>query len=84
MAISVMLSTTDKKYAGITSGVTTATGQLGASIGVAIFGAFLADAQRIADGTRIAATISIASTVLIMLIITHLRRQGATPARHRI
>jgi MFS transporter, DHA2 family, methylenomycin A resistance protein len=84
MAISVMLSTTDKRYAGITSGVATATGQLGASIGVAIFGAFLADVQRIADGTRIAATISIASTVLIMLIISHLLRQGATPARHRI
>jgi DHA2 family methylenomycin A resistance protein-like MFS transporter len=69
MAISVMLSTTDKKYSGITSGISTATGQLGASIGVSIFGAFLADAHRIADGTRIAATISTASTALIILIV---------------
>jgi MFS transporter, DHA2 family, methylenomycin A resistance protein len=72
MAISVMLSTTDKKYSGITSGISTATGQLGASIGVAIFGAFLADAHRIADGTRIAATISTAATALIILIVWRL------------
>jgi DHA2 family methylenomycin A resistance protein-like MFS transporter len=75
MAISVMLSTTDKKYSGITSGISTAIGQLGASIGVAIFGAFLADAHRIADGTRIAATISTALTASIILIIWHLWRQ---------
>jgi len=75
MAISVMLSATDKAYSGIASGVATATGQLGASIGVAIFGAFLADAHRIADGTRIAATLSIASTALIILIVWNLRRQ---------
>jgi hypothetical protein len=68
MAISVLLSTADKKYAGITAGISTATGQLGASIGVAIFGAFL-DAQRVADGTRIAATISAASAAMIILIV---------------
>jgi uncharacterized membrane protein YeaQ/YmgE (transglycosylase-associated protein family) len=75
MAISVMLSAVDKKYSGITSGISTATGQLGASIGVAIFGAFLADAHRVADGTRIAAIISAASTALIILIIWHLWRR---------
>jgi DHA2 family methylenomycin A resistance protein-like MFS transporter len=75
MAISVMLSTTDKKYSGITSGISTATGQLGASIGVAICGAFLADAHRIADGTRTAAAICTASTALTILIIWYLRRQ---------
>jgi MFS transporter, DHA2 family, methylenomycin A resistance protein len=75
MATSVILSTVDKKYSGITSGISTAAGQLGASIGVAIFGAFLADAHRIADGTRIAATISAASTALTVLIIWLLWRQ---------
>jgi MFS transporter, DHA2 family, methylenomycin A resistance protein len=75
MAISLMLATTDKKYSGITSGISTATGQLGASIGVAIFGAFLADAHRIADGTRIAAVISAASTALIILIVWNLWRR---------
>jgi DHA2 family methylenomycin A resistance protein-like MFS transporter len=75
MAISVMLSTTEKKYSGITSGIATAIGQLGAAIGVAIFGAFLADAHRISDGTRIAATMSTASTALIVLIIWRLWRQ---------
>jgi MFS transporter, DHA2 family, methylenomycin A resistance protein len=75
MAISVMLSSTDKKYSGISSGIATAIGQLGAAIGVAIFGAFLADADRVADGTRIAATISAASTALVILIIWHLWRQ---------
>jgi len=75
MAISVMLSTVDRKYAGITSGISFATGQLGVSMGVAIFGAFLADAHRIADGARIAATISTASTALIVLIVWHLWRQ---------
>ncbi len=80
MAISVMLSTVDKKYAGITSGISFATGQLGVSIGVAIFGAFLADAHRIADGTRIAATLSAASTALIILIVWRLWRPTAGPA----
>ena len=70
-----MLSATDKAYSGIASGVATATGQLGASIGVAIFGAFLADAHRIADGTGIAAAISIATTVSIILIVWNLQRQ---------
>jgi DHA2 family methylenomycin A resistance protein-like MFS transporter len=75
MATSVILSTVDRKYAGITSGTSTAAGQLGASIGVAIFGAFLADADRIADGARIAATISAASTALNILITWHVWRQ---------
>jgi hypothetical protein len=75
MTTSVILSTVDKKYAGITSGTSTAAGQLGASIGVAIFGAFLADADRIADGAQIAATISAASTALNILITWHVWRQ---------
>jgi DHA2 family methylenomycin A resistance protein-like MFS transporter len=75
MAISVLLSTVDKKHSGITSGISTATGQLGASIGVALFGAFLADPHRIADGTRIAATMSAALTTLIVLIVWLLWRQ---------
>lgn len=75
MATSVILSTIDKKYAGIASGVSTAAGQLGAATGVAIFGAFLADSDRIADGARIAATISTASAALAILIIWHLFRE---------
>jgi DHA2 family methylenomycin A resistance protein-like MFS transporter len=75
IATSVILSTVDKKYSGITSGISTATGQLGASIGVAIFGAFLANPYRIADGTRIAATISAAANALAVLIIWQLWRR---------
>jgi DHA2 family methylenomycin A resistance protein-like MFS transporter len=75
MAISVLLSTVDKKYSGITSGLSTATGQLGASIGVAIFGACLADEHRIAGGTRLAATMSAALTAWIVLIVWLLWRQ---------
>jgi MFS transporter, DHA2 family, methylenomycin A resistance protein len=75
MAISLMLSATDKKYAGIASGIAAATGQLGAAIGVAVFGAFLADTQHIADGTRNAAIISAAVTVLNLLIVWHLWRR---------
>ncbi len=75
MATSVILSTIDKKYAGIASGVSTAAGQLGAATGVAIFGAFLADSDRIADGARIAATISTASAAFAILIIWHLFRE---------
>jgi DHA2 family methylenomycin A resistance protein-like MFS transporter len=75
MAISVLLATVDKTYSGITSGVATATGQLGASIGVAVFGAFLADAHRVSDGTRVAATMSAALTALIVLIVWLLWRQ---------
>jgi len=75
MMVSVFMSTVDKKYPGIAAGVSRATGQLGSAIGVAIFGAFVADAHRIAHGTRIAATISTAVSVLIILIIWHLWRQ---------
>lgn len=75
MTISVMLSATDKKYAGVTSGVATATGQLGAAIGVAIFGAFLSDADRIASGTSTAATISTLTTAAIITIVYCLRRR---------
>jgi DHA2 family methylenomycin A resistance protein-like MFS transporter len=75
MATSVILSTVDKKYSGIASGIATATGQLGASIGVAIFGAFLADPHRIAQGTRVAATFSAAANALTILIIWQLWRQ---------
>ena len=74
MATAVILSTVDKGYAGVASGVSTAAGQLGAAMGVAIFGAFLADPDHIADGTRIAATISTASAGLAILIIWQLRR----------
>ena len=38
VTLAVLLATVDKTYSGITSGVATATGQLGASIGVAVFG----------------------------------------------
>lgn len=75
MAISVMLSAVEKRCSGTTSAIATGTGQLGAAIGVAVFGAFLADPHRIADGTRLAATISSASTALIILIVWHLWRQ---------
>jgi DHA2 family methylenomycin A resistance protein-like MFS transporter len=75
MVTSVILSALDKRHAGIASGISTAAGQLGASIGVGLFGIFLADPHRIADGARIAATISVASSALIVLIFWHLRRQ---------
>lgn len=73
MAISTMISATDKRYAGIASGISTATGQLGAAIGVAVFGAFLADPLLIADGTRNAALVSLAVTAMNIVIIWRLR-----------
>ena len=75
MTISVLISTVDKKYSGVASGISRATGQLGSAIGVAIFGAFLADPHHISDGTRLAASISTASTAFVTLVIWHLWRQ---------
>jgi DHA2 family methylenomycin A resistance protein-like MFS transporter len=75
MTISVLISTVDKKYSGVASGISRATGQLGSAIGVAIFGAFLADTHHNPDGTRLAASISTASTALVTLVIWHLWRQ---------
>jgi len=75
MTISVLISTVDRKYSGIASGISRATGQLGSAIGVAIFGAFLADPQHVSDGTRLAASISTASTTLVTLVIWCLWRQ---------
>jgi len=77
MAISLVLSATDKKHSGATSGVLTTIGQLGAAIGVAIFGTFLADADRIADGTRTAAAICVALTAMNIAIIGRLWRRRA-------
>jgi len=75
MTISVLISTVDKKYSGVASGISRATGQLGAATGVAIFGAFLADPHHIAAGTRLAASISTASTAFVTLVIWHVWRQ---------
>lgn len=74
MAMSVLLSATDRRYAGVTSGLATATGQLGAAIGVAVFGAFLLDTPHIADGTRLAALASASVSLVILLTIVQLRR----------
>jgi len=67
MATSRDAATIDKKYSGITSASQRRPATWSVDR-VAIFGAFLADAHRIADGARIAATISTASTALIVLI----------------
>jgi MFS transporter, DHA2 family, methylenomycin A resistance protein len=75
MTISVLISTVDKKYSGVASGISRATGQLGSAIGEAIFGAFLADTHHIAGGTRLAASISTASTAFVTIVIWHLWRQ---------
>jgi MFS transporter, DHA2 family, methylenomycin A resistance protein len=75
MTISVLMSTVDKKHAGVAAGISRATGQLGSAVGVAIFGAFLADTHHIAEGTRLAASISTALAALFTLVIWHLWRQ---------
>jgi DHA2 family methylenomycin A resistance protein-like MFS transporter len=73
MTISDLISTVDKKYAGVVaSGISRATGQLGSAIGVAIFGAFPADPHHIASGTRLAASISTLSTAFVTFVIWHL------------
>jgi DHA2 family methylenomycin A resistance protein-like MFS transporter len=81
MTISLLISTVDKKYSGVASGISRATGQLGSAIGVAIFGAFLADPHRISDGTRLAASISTVSTAIVTLVIWHVWRQRARAIR---
>lgn len=75
MTISVLISTVDKKHAGVASGISRAIAQLGSAIGVAVFGAFLADTHHIADGTRLAAIISTVLTAFVTLVIWHLWRQ---------
>lgn len=75
MTISVLMATVDKKYSGAAAGISRATGQLGSALGVAIFGAFLADPQHIAEGTRLAAGVSTALAVMGTLVIWHLCRQ---------
>jgi DHA2 family methylenomycin A resistance protein-like MFS transporter len=75
MTISVLMSTVDKKYSGVAAAFSRAAGQLGSAIGVAIFGAFLADPHHIADGTRLAASISTALGAFVTLVIWYLWRQ---------
>jgi DHA2 family methylenomycin A resistance protein-like MFS transporter len=77
MSTSVFMSTVDKQYSGIASGVSRATGQIGSAIGVAIFGAFVADMHQIAQGMRMAAAISAAITASIVLIVWYLSRRSS-------
>lgn len=81
MSISVMLSAVDRRYAGVTSGTSTSTGQLGAAIGVAVFGAFLADARRVADGMLAAAVVSTVTAALILGIVWTLRQRAGAAGR---
>ena len=53
MSISVLISAADKRYAGVTSGLSSTTGQVGAAIGIAVFGGLLVDRSRIAHGIQI-------------------------------
>ncbi len=82
MTISVLISAVDRKYSGVASGMSRATGQLGSAIGVAIFGAFLADPRHISDGARLAAGMSTGSTAFVTLVIWHVwrHRDRASPA----
>lgn len=83
MSISVLLGAVDRSYGGVMSGIATATGQLGAAMGVALFGGFIARPRDVATGTQLAAIVSIAATVLIGTIVCHLwrRRRRCTVRR---
>jgi MFS transporter, DHA2 family, methylenomycin A resistance protein len=65
----------DKKYSGVASGISRATGQQGSAVGAAIFGAFLGDVRHIAEGMRLAAGISTVLAVLGTFVIWHLGRR---------
>ncbi|MFM0068823.1 MFS transporter [Paraburkholderia aspalathi] len=77
MSTSVFMSTVDRQYSGIASGVSRATGQIGSAIGVAIFGGLVANMHQIAQGMRIAATISTVLTASIVLIVWYLFRRSS-------
>ncbi|ASL48951.1 Multidrug resistance protein Stp (plasmid) [Burkholderia sp. AD24] len=74
MSTSVFMSTVDRQYSGIASGVSRATGQIGSAIGVAIFGGFVADTHQIAQGMRMSAAISSVLTASIVLAVCYLFR----------
>lgn len=75
MSTSVFMSSVEKQYAGIASGIARATGQIGSSIGVAIFGAFVGNLREVAQGTRFAAIVSAFLTASIIIVVWRLTRQ---------
>jgi DHA2 family methylenomycin A resistance protein-like MFS transporter len=75
MSTSVFMSSVEKQYAGIASGIARATGQVGSSIGVAIFGAFVGNLREVAQGTRFAAIVSAFLTASIIIVVWRLTRQ---------
>jgi len=76
MSTSVFMSTVEKAYTGIASGILRTTGQLGSAIGVAIFGVFVADVHQIPGSIRIAASLAAALTVSIVSINWYLLRRS--------
>jgi DHA2 family methylenomycin A resistance protein-like MFS transporter len=75
MSTSIFMSTVDKPYMGIASGISRATAQIGSALGVAIFGAFIGDAHDMVFGTKMAALLAAILTGSIIVTNFYLLRQ---------
>ncbi|NIF92161.1 MFS transporter [Burkholderia sp. Cy-637] len=76
MSTSVFMSAVPGQYSGIASGILRSTGQLGAAIGVAVFGALLVGPRALPIGMSMAALWSAVLTVTIVLVNWHLLRRS--------
>ena len=69
MYTSLFMAGVKANFTGIASGVSRATGQIGSAMGVALFGALIADELRFLQGMTIAVSAAVALTVSIVLMI---------------
>ncbi|KVT70090.1 hypothetical protein WK56_19350 [Burkholderia ubonensis] len=80
MSTSVFMSSVDKPYTGIASGISRATAQIGSALGVAIFGAFIGNPHDMVSGTKLAALCAAVLTGSIIVTNCYLLRQRTSMA----
>ncbi|WP_394845313.1 MFS transporter [Pendulispora brunnea] len=83
MYTSLFMSSVGQAFTGIASGVSRATGQVGSAVGVALFGALIADRLKFIDRMTMAILIVVALTASIVLTIRFIVRDVHVMAYRR-
>jgi DHA2 family methylenomycin A resistance protein-like MFS transporter len=69
MYTSLFMSSVDRAFAGVASGVSRATGQIGAAFGVAVMGALIADRHRFIAHMTVSTLITVALSMSVLFVI---------------
>ncbi|WP_085514708.1 MFS transporter [Burkholderia pseudomallei] len=78
MSTAIFMSTVERSYTGIASGIARAASQVGSAMGVAIFGSFLSGARGISNSLSIAASWAAIVTASILAVNVYLLLRAGT------